>query len=138
MHGSKLLYAFCEATVPRITFILRKAYGGAYDVMNSLHIGADFVFATPLAEIAVMGPRGAVEILYRDKISSSDNQELLIQKYIKEYTETFCHPRRAASYNFIQKIIKPSEIRTYAIRALEIAEKKDFPVIPKKHGNIPL
>jgi propionyl-CoA carboxylase beta chain len=138
VNGAKLLYAFCEATVPRVTLITRKAYGGAYDVMNSKHIGADFNFAWPSAEIAVMGAKGASEIIFRKEISaSSDPESILIQKE-KEYAEKFAHPYRAASRGYIDEVIEPRMSRRKLIKAFASLKNKHTKLPNKKHGNIPL
>lgn len=131
-HGAKLLYAFSEATVPKITVITRKAYGGAYDVMSSKHIGADVNFAYPTAEIAVMGPEGAINILHRKK---SDEEK---KTAVDEYREKFANPYKAASLGFIDEIIFPKETRKKIIGALEMTRNKRKSNPPKKHGNIPL
>jgi len=131
-HGAKLLYAFAEATVPKITVITRKAYGGAYDVMNSKHIGADVNFAYPTAEIAVMGPDGAVNIIYR-----GENEESR-KKRVAEYRENFASPYRAAELGYIDEIIYPRETRKKLVQALEMTKNKSESNPPKKHGNIPL
>jgi propionyl-CoA carboxylase beta chain len=132
-HGAKLLYAFSEATVAKITLITRKAYGGAYDVMSSKHIGADVNFAYPTAEIAVMGPEGAINILYRNKYN--DKERL---KAVDEYREKFANPYKAASLGYIDEIIHPKETRKKIIGALEMTRNKRKTNPPKKHGNIPL
>jgi propionyl-CoA carboxylase beta chain len=137
-HGSKLLYAFGEATVPKITVITRKAYGGAYVVMNSKAIGADFVFAWPTAEIAVMGAEAAVPLLFRREIAAADDSAVLRQKLIDEYTETFASPYQAASRGYVDAIIEPAETRNHLIRALTLSESKRVSVPRRKHGNIPL
>lgn len=131
-HGAKLLYAFSEATVPKITLITRKAYGGAYDVMSSKHIGADVNFAYPTAEIAVMGPEGAINILHRKK---SDEEKKIA---VDEYREKFANPYKAASLGYIDEIIYPKETRKKIIGALEMTRNKRKSNPPKKHGNIPL
>lgn len=137
-HGAKLLYAFAEATVPKITVILRKAYGGAYCVMNSRHMRADVVYAWPNAEIAVMGPKGAVEIIFRKDAKNSDNPEEVLKQKEEEYREKFANPYNAAEKGYIDDIIEPNSTRFRVIRALEsLATKKDSNP-PKKHGNIPL
>jgi len=136
--GAKLLYAFCEATVPRITVITRKAYGGAYDVMNSKHIRGDMNFAWPGAEIAVMGPKGAAEIIFKREIEKAPDREEALAKKESEYREMFAHPYMAASHGYIDAVIEPSETRPRLIRALEILEKKVDSNPRKKHGNIPL
>jgi propionyl-CoA carboxylase beta chain len=137
-NGAKLLYAFCEATVPRITVITRKAYGGAYDVMNSKHIGADMNFAWPTAEIAVMGPKGAAEIIFKKEISESSNPEAALQAKVDEYTEKFANPWMAAARGYIDEVIKPEETRDRLIKAFAMLENKVAHLPKKKHGNIPL
>ncbi len=132
-HGAKLLYAFSEATVPKITLITRKAYGGAYDVMSSKHIGADVNYAYPTAEIAVMGSEGAVNILYRDRLSDEQRKEA-----IGYYHETFSNPYKAAELGYIDEIIYPKKTRQKLIEALEMTSTKQLANPPKKHGNIPL
>jgi propionyl-CoA carboxylase beta chain len=137
-NGAKLLYAFCEATVPRITVITRKAYGGAYDVMNSKHIGADMNYAWPSAEIAVMGAKGAAEIIFKKEISSAENPgEKWLEKE-KEYSDIFANPYRAAERGFIDDVIEPSETRAKLIKAFKMLENKVVNNPRKKHGNIPL
>ena len=133
-HGAKLLYAFAEATVPKITIITRKAYGGAYDVMSSKHIGADYNFAYPSAEIAVMGPDGAVNIIYRNKLNSDEERK----KAVEEYRENFASPYRAAELGYIDEIIFPHNTRKKLVQALEMTQNKSDKNPPKKHGNIPL
>ncbi len=133
-HGAKLLYAFSEATVPKITLITRKAYGGAYDVMSSKHIGADYNFAFPTAEIAVMGPDGAVNIIYRNKIKDDEHKKQIVQ----EYRSNFASPYKAAELGYIDEIIYPRNTRKKLIQALEMTENKSESNPPKKHGNIPL
>jgi len=137
-HGAKLLYAYCEATVPKLTVITRKAYGGAYDVMSSKHIRGDFNVAWPTAEIAVMGPKGAVEILFRKEIAESDDPAKATDAKITEYAETFAHPYVAASRGYIDDIIDPRDTRPRLIDALESLQGKRDKNPPKKHGNIPL
>ena len=132
-HGAKLLYAFAEATVPKITLITRKAYGGAYDVMSSKHIGADVNLAYPTAEIAVMGPEGAINILYRGKLS--DEEKAIA---VEEYREKFANPYRAASLGYIDEIILPQDTRFKIIQALNMTHNKRKSNLPRKHGNIPL
>ena len=137
-NGAKLLYAFCEATVPRITVITRKAYGGAYDVMNSKHIGADMNYAWPGAEIAVMGAKGAAEIIFKKEISSAiDPNARWIEKE-KEYSDIFANPYRAAERGFIDEVIEPSQTRKKLIKAFKMLENKVVNNPRKKHGNIPL
>ena len=137
-HGAKLLYAFCEATVPRITVITRKAYGGAYDVMNSKHIGADMNYAWISAEIAVMGAKGAAEIIFKREIASAENPEEKLQEKVDEYTEKFANPYRAAHRGYIDEVIVPSETRQKLIKAFKMLENKVVNMPRKKHGNIPL
>lgn len=133
-HGAKLLYAYCEATVPKITLITRKAYGGAYDVMSSKHIGADVNFAYPTAEIAVMGPEGAVNILYKkDSITEEERK-----KKVDEYKATFASPYKAAELGYIDEIIYPKQTRFKLIQSLEMTQTKSKANPPRKHGNIPL
>jgi len=137
-HGAKLLYAFCEATVPKMTVITRKAYGGAYDVMNSKHIRADYNVAWPSAEIAVMGTKGAVEIIFRREIAKADNPEARQKELEDQYSEEFAHPYKAAARGFIDDVILPSETREKLIRAFEICQSKVDSVPRKKHDNLPL
>jgi propionyl-CoA carboxylase beta chain len=137
-HGAKLLYAFAEATVPKITVITRKAYGGAYCVMASKHIRTDVNFAWPTAEIAVMGAEGAVGVLYRKEIGEAADQETARRARISEFEEKFANPYVAAERGFIDEIIEPSETRPKLIRALALLENKRDTNPPKKHGNIPL
>ncbi len=137
-HGAKLLYAFSEATVPRITVITRKAYGGAYDVMNSKHIGADLNFAWPRAEIAVMGAKGASEIIFKAQIEASDDKAATLAQKEAEYAEKFAHPYRAAARGFIDEVIQPRETRRKLIKGFAMLENKVARLPKKKHGNIPL
>ena len=137
-NGAKLLYAYCEATVPRITIITRKAYGGAYCVMSSKHTRADINFAWPSAEIAVMGPKGAVRILYRKEIKEAKDPDALSKKLVNDYTEKFANPFFTASKGYVDAIIRPSETRPRIIEALEMIENKRDINPAKKHGNIPL
>jgi len=137
-NGAKLLYAFCEATVPKITVITRKAYGGAYDVMNSKHIRGDFNFAWPSAEIAVMGPKGAVEIIFKKEIQSSKNPEEELNIKLNQYVEKFANPYVAAEKGYIDEVILPDQTRLKLIKALEITRTKVDKNPKKKHGNIPL
>ena len=137
-NGAKLLYAFCEATVPRITVITRKAYGGAYDVMNSKHIGADMNFAWPTAEIAVMGAKGAAEIIFKKEILNSKNPEDKLQEKQDEYAAMFANPYNAASRGYVDEVILPSNTREKLIKAFKISENKKATITKKKHGNIPL
>ncbi|MEQ8240767.1 MAG: acyl-CoA carboxylase subunit beta [Cyclobacteriaceae bacterium] len=137
-NGAKLLYAFSEATVPRISVITRKAYGGAYDVMNSKHIGADMNFAWPTAEIAVMGAQGASEIIFRREIATAEDPNAKLQEKIDEYTEKFANPYVAAKRGFIDEVILPHNTRAKLIRAYDMLENKVDKIPRKKHGNIPL
>ena len=137
-HGAKLLYAYCEATVPKLTVITRKAYGGAYDVMSSKHIRGDFNVAWPTAEIAVMGPKGAVEILFRKEIAENKDESAGTEAKIEEYREKFAHPYIAAGRGYVDDIIDPRDTRPALITALETLQTKRDKNPPKKHGNIPL
>ena len=137
-HGAKLLYAFCEATVPKITIITRKAYGGAYDVMSSKHIRGDINYAYPTAEIAVMGPDGAVNIIFRKEIEEAENPEEVRKKLVAEYREKFANPWKAAELGYVDEVIRPSMTRVRIIQALEMLKDKRDENPPKKHGNIPL
>jgi propionyl-CoA carboxylase beta chain len=137
-NGAKLLYAFSEATVPRITVITRKAYGGAYDVMNSKHIGADMNYAWPTAEIAVMGAKGASEIIFKKEISEAKDKEAKLQEKIEEYTAKFANPYIAANRGYIDEVIKPEETRKKLISAFSMLQNKVAKLPKKKHGNIPL
>lgn len=137
-NGAKLLYAFSEATVPRITVITRKAYGGAYDVMNSKHIGADMNYAWPSAEIAVMGAKGAAEIIFKGEISASADKDAKWKEKEAEYQTMFANPYRAAERGFIDEVIKPEQTREKLIRAFKMLENKADKLPRKKHGNIPL
>ncbi|WP_285009348.1 acyl-CoA carboxylase subunit beta [Pedobacter faecalis] len=137
-NGAKLLYAFSEATVPRITVITRKAYGGAYDVMNSKHIGADLNYAWPSAEIAVMGAKGAAEIIFKREISTAESPE---EKWLEKerlYSDIFANPYRAAERGFVDEVIEPSETRLKLIKGFKMLENKTVNLPRKKHGNIPL
>ena len=138
MHGAKLLYALSEATVPRVTVITRKAYGGAYDVMNSKHIGADFNFAWPSAEIAVMGAKGASEIIFRKEIAAADDPEAKLKEKETEYADKFANPYRAAKRGFIDEVILPKDTRSKLLKTFAMLEKKEVQTPWKKHGNIPL
>jgi propionyl-CoA carboxylase beta chain len=137
-HGAKLLYAYCEATVPKLTVITRKAYGGAYDVMSSKHIRGDYNVAWPSAELAVMGPKGAVEILFRREIADAPDPRAAMDAKINEYREKFAHPYIAAGRGYIDDIIDPRETRPRLIDALDTLRTKRDRNPPKKHGNIPL
>jgi len=137
-NGAKLLYAYCEATVPKVTVITRKAYGGAYDVMNSKHVRGDMNYAWPSAEIAVMGPKGAVEIIFRKDFANADDSETEVQKKTDEYREKFANPYIAAGRGYVDDVIEPKTTRPRLIRAFEMLETKKDTNPPKKHGNIPL
>jgi len=136
--GAKLLFAYCEATVPKLTVTTRKAYGGAYCVMSSKHIRGDLNLAWPTAEIAVMGPEGAVEIINRRELAQSDEPEALKKELADEYRRKFAHPYIAASRGFVDDVIEPSETRARLINALQVFQNKRDDNPPKKHGNIPL
>ena len=133
-----MLYALSEATVPRVTVIIRKAYGGAYDVMNSKHIGADFNYAWPSAEIAVMGAKGASEIIFRKEIMAADDPEAKLKEKEAEYAEKFAHPYRAARRWFIDEVIRPENTRRKLIKCFSMLEVKEVIRPDRKHGNIPL
>jgi propionyl-CoA carboxylase beta chain len=137
-NGAKLLYAFSEATVPRVTVITRKAYGGAYDVMNSKHIGADLNYAWPTAEIAVMGAKGASEIIFKKEIAESADPQAKLEEKVQEYTKKFAHPYRAAHRGYIDEVIYPDQTREKLLRAFKMLENKVDKLPKKKHGNIPL
>ena len=137
-HGAKLLYAFAEATVPKLTVITRKAYGGAYDVMSSKHLGADYNVAWPTAELAVMGPKGAAQILFKREIASAADPEKKLDELVADYREKLAHPYEAAARGYLDDVIDPRETRPRLISALQtLLTKRDNP-LPKKHGNIPL
>lgn len=138
INGAKLLYALSEATVPKVTVITRKAYGGAYDVMNSKHIGADLNFAWPAAEIAVMGPKGAAEIIFKSEIAKAEDKEAKLQEKVDEYTETFANPYRAAARGFVDEVIDPKDTRMKLIKGFKMLENKVVKMPKRKHGNIPL
>jgi len=137
-HGAKLLYAYSEATVPRVTVIVRKAFGGAYVVMNSKHIGGDVCYAWPTAEIAVMGPKGAAEIVYRKEIASAKDPEAMLEEKLEEYREQYVNPFIAARRGYIDDVIFPRHTRRRLIRAFQVLEKKKAAEPERKHGNIPL
>jgi propionyl-CoA carboxylase beta chain len=137
-HGAKLLYAYCEATVPKLTVITRKAYGGAYDVMSSKHIRGDVNLAWPNAEIAVMGPEGAVNIIFRKELAAAKNPEKRKAELVEEYREKFANPYIAAERGYIDDVIEPRETRPRLINALEMLNNKRDSNPAKKHGNIPL
>jgi propionyl-CoA carboxylase beta chain len=137
-HGAKLLYAYCEATVPKVTVITRKAYGGAYDVMSSKHVRGDMNYAWPTAEIAVMGVEGAVNIIFREQIDAADDAAAERARLVAEYEERFANPYIAASRGYVDEVIMPSETRARIAGALGMLENKRQSVPAKKHGNIPL
>lgn len=137
-NGAKLLYAFSEATVPRVTVITRKAYGGAYDVMNSKHIGADLNYAWPSAEIAVMGAKGAAEIIFRKEIKEANDPEAKLKEKEAEYAEMFANPYNAAARGYVDEVIRPDQTREKLIKAFKMLENKVDQLPKKKHGNIPL
>jgi propionyl-CoA carboxylase beta chain len=137
-HGAKLLYAYCEATVPKVTVITRKAYGGAYDVMSSKHVRGDMNFAWPTAEIAVMGVEGAVNIIFRERIVAADDPDAERARLVAEYEDRFANPYIAAARGYVDEVILPSETRARVAGALAMLENKHQSVPPKKHGNIPL
>lgn len=137
-HGAKILFAYSEATVPKLTVILRKAYGGAYQGMCSRHLGADQVFAWPTAEIAVMGPEGAVEIIFRKEIEAAEKPKEVLQQKIQEFREKFANPYVAAAHGYVDAVIEPQETRPHLIKALKALADKKESRLQKKHGNIPL
>ncbi|SFR61441.1 acyl-CoA carboxylase subunit beta [Halogeometricum limi] len=137
-HGAKLLYAYSEATVPLLTVITRKAYGGAYDVMASKHLGADVNYAWPTAEIAVMGPQGAVNILYSDELEAADDPDARRDELIEEYREEFANPYTAADRGFVDDVLEPTETRARLVEDLEMLRSKRTSLPDKKHGNIPI
>ncbi len=137
-HGAKLLYAYCEATVPKVTIITRKAYGGAYDVMSSKHVRGDMNYAWPTAEIAVMGVEGAVNIIFRDRIAEADDADAERARLVAEYEDRFANPYIAAARGYVDEVIQPSESRARVVGALAMLENKRQTLPPKKHGNLPL
>src|SRR5690606_729813 len=137
-HGAKLLYAYCEATVPKLTVITRKAYGGAYDVMSSKHIRGDLNLAWPSAEIAVMGPKGAVEILFRDEIARAADPEARAAALVDDYTEKFANPYAAAARGYADDVIDPRDTGPGLIDALRSLRGRRDRTPPRKHGNLPL
>jgi propionyl-CoA carboxylase beta chain len=137
-HGAKIIYAYAEATSPKITIITRKAYGGAYVAMSSKHLRGDMNFAWPQAEIAVMGPDGAVNIIYRDEIKKAENKAEAKKKLVKEYQDKFANPYVAAGRGYIDDVLDPRETRPMLIKALDMLQNKRDTNPPKKHGNIPL
>src|SRR3954464_12691922 len=137
-HGAKLLYAYCEATVPRVQIITRKAYGGAYVVMNSKSIGCDLAYAWPSAEFAVMGPREAVDIIYRREVQEADYPAALKAELVEESTEKYVHPYGAAERGYIDDVIDPADTRGVLIRSLDLLRSKREELPKRKHGNVPL
>ena len=137
-HGAKVLYAYSEATVPKITVIMRKAYGGAYIAMNSKEMGADLVYAWPIAEIAVMGADGAVNIAFKKKIKNAEDPEAMREQCKKEYEDRFLNPYVAAARGYVNEVIKPEETRLCILKGLRGLEGKKVTNPKKKHGNIPL
>jgi acetyl-CoA carboxylase carboxyltransferase component len=137
-HGAKLLYAYCESTVPRIQVITRKAYGGAYVVMNSKSIGADLAFAWPSAELAVMGPQGAVDIVYRRELATSPDPAARRAELVEEYTEKFANPYLAAERGYVDDVIDPADTRKVLSRSLDLLRTKREELPKRKHGNVPL
>jgi len=137
-HGAKLIYAYCEATVPKLAVVMRKAYGGAYIVMSSKHVRSDFNVAWPTAEIAVMGPEGAVSIVHRRELANAPDPEALRAQFVAEYREQFANPYFAASYGYLDAVIEPSQTRAVLINALQMLQNKRQSNPPKKHGNMPL
>ena len=137
-HGAKLLYAYCEATVPRISVITRKGYGGAYVVMDSKSVGSDLSFAWPSAELAVMGPEGAVGIIYRQEIEAADDQEARRQELVDQYVEQFANPYIAAERGYVDDVIDPAETRRKVIAGFELLRSKKEELPQRKHGVIPL
>ena len=137
-HGAKLLYAYSEATVPKLNVIVRKAYGGAYIAMSSGHLGGDYVLAWPTAEIAVMGPQGAANIIFRREIKAADDPEEVRQQKVDEYRESFANPYQAAAQGYVDDVIEPENTRPELIRSLESIKDKREELKPKKHGNFPV
>jgi acetyl-CoA carboxylase carboxyltransferase component len=137
-HGAKLLYAYCESTVPRIQMITRKAYGGAYGVMNSKSIGADLAYAWPTAELAVMGPQGAVEIVYRRELQQAADPVARRAELVSDYTEKYANPYNAAERGYIDDVIDPAETRIKLIAGLKMLQTKRAELPRRKHGNMPL
>jgi propionyl-CoA carboxylase beta chain len=137
-RGAKLIYAYSEATVPKVTVITRKAFGGAYDVMGSKHLGADVNLAWPTAQIAVMGAQGAANIVYRKRLAKADNPEELRARLVQEYEDTLANPYIAAERGYVDAVIPPSQTRAMIIKALRMLRNKRESLPPKKHGNIPL
>jgi acetyl-CoA carboxylase carboxyltransferase component len=133
-HGAKVLYAYSEATVPKLTVIIRKAYGGGYIAMSSRHLRADFVFAWPTAEIAVMGPEGAANIIFRKEITTAADPDQMRKQKVEEYKAKFANPFVAASKGYIDAVIEPAETRKFLLHSLEVSEHKNVQMPPKKHG----
>jgi acetyl-CoA carboxylase carboxyltransferase component len=138
VHGAKLLYAYCEATVPKLTVVTRKTYGGAYCVMSSKHIRGDVNVAWPMAEIAVMGPDGAVNIIFRRELAQADSPDERRKELVREYREQFANPYVAAARGYVDDVIEPRETRPRLINALQMLQRKRDENPPKKHGNMPL
>ncbi|HAM03241.1 MAG TPA: methylmalonyl-CoA carboxyltransferase, partial [Acidimicrobiaceae bacterium] len=136
--GAKLLYAYCESTVPRIQVITRKAYGGAYVVMNSKSIGADLAYAWPSAELAVMGPQGAVEIVYRRELAEAADPTARRAELVEEYTERYANPYVAAERGYVDDVIDPTDTRRVLVKALRVLTSKREELPRRKHGNVPL
>jgi len=137
-NGAKLIWAFAEATVPKVTVITRKAYGGAYIVMSSKHLRGDINYAWPTAEIAVMGPEGAVNVVFRKEVAEADDPEAKRRELVEEYREEFANPYVAAARGYVDDVIEPAETRPRIIEALRMLQNKRDTNPPKKHGNIPL
>ena len=137
-HGAKLLYAYCEATVPRISVITRKAYGGAYVVMDSKGVGSDLSFAWPSAEIAVMGPQGAVEIIYRRELAATADPGARRRELVEDYTRRLANPYVAAERGFVDEVIEPSQTRRKVVAGLRMLKSKRQEIPERKHGNVPL
>ena len=137
-HGAKLLYAYCEATVPQIQIVVRKAYGGAYVVMDSKSVGCDLAFAWPSAEIAVMGPQGAVEIVYRRELADAADPEARRAELVEDYTQRLANPYLAAERGYVDDVIEPAQTRRKLIAGLRLLESKREEIPDRKHGNVPL
>ena len=137
-HGAKLLYAYCEASVPRISIIIRKAYGGAYVVMDSKSIGSDLAFAWPSAELAVMGPQGAVEIVYRRELQQAADPAARRAELVEEYTQKYANPYAAAERGFVDDVIDPADTRRKVVAGLRVLRTKREDLPQRKHGNVPL
>ena len=137
-HGAKIIYAYCEATVPKITVVTRKAYGGAYDVMSSKHHGGDINYAYPTAEIAVMGPEGAVNIIFRKELAEAEDPEAKRKELVDDYRSNFASPFKAAELGYIDQIIFPENTRPRLIKALMMLKNKKETIPERRHGNVPL